>query len=436
MAARLDPVYQLDGEADSIVVYAGDLTISAGDDAETVPGQLELQLGERHRLLARFGGSEEQRVRTLGLVFGEEVEVGIPAGAPLVVPDKTERERFEADRGLPRSSIPVGLLIAGDPARATSYVVHVSTDLDAAIPTTDVPEGGGQRQIPFALPEWDLVLVQLTRGRQAERAFPFAVGATYIGVGAATSDDLEQLRSRLFILLSFIAGREVGVEPVCGLDQAGDVVWIHWAPPRLRPGRPGARWCTRDLVAAAVPSLAAGYAQLAINPASAIVVDRAINHLLVANGDEVLDVRVPLASAGLELLGWDVLQRHSWMTPDVINNRALTAGARTRLLLMWAGIDAEIPPHLTHLAARARAASPGWGGPETLFEIRNKLVHPPKKLDDPEWPSPDELIEAWQLASWYLELVLLRLLGYTGKYWSRLRLGRYGSDTQPVPWLG
>ena len=59
---------------------------------------------------------------------------------------------------------------------------------------------------------------------------------------------------------------------------------------------------------------------------------------------------------------------------------------------------------------------------------------PPKRIDEPEWPDRDQLLETWQLATWYLELALLRLLGYEGEYLSRLQLGGSDLDTETVPW--
>lgn len=49
-------------------------------------------------------------------------------------------------------------------------------------------------------------------------------------------------------------------------------------------------------------------------------------------------------------------------------------------------------------------------------------------------PSPSELLEAWQLATWYLELTILRLIDYRGPYASRLVLGKRENETEPVPW--
>jgi hypothetical protein len=153
---------------------------------------------------------------------------------------------------------------------------------------------------------------------------------------------------------------------------------------------------------------------------------------VAANGPEVLDFRIPVACTGLELLSWAVLQRHLWLTKDGLGR--LPAGSRVRLLLHWASIPVELPSHFGALAARrARLSQPDAAGPELIFGVRNSLVHPPKRIEEPEWPNRDELLETWQLATWYLELAVLRLLGYEGEYLSRLRLGGWEFDTEPVP---
>ena len=110
-------------------------------------------------------------------------------------------------------------------------------------------------------------------------------------------------------------------------------------------------------------------------------------------------------------------------------------GAVARLLIRSCGIPAELPSEFNHLQRRRAAfGKPDWAGPEVIFEIRNKLVHPPSKLDKPEWPESACLLEAWQLSTWYLELILLHTLGYRSDNSSRLRLARDVWDVVLVPW--
>jgi hypothetical protein len=105
------------------------------------------------------------------------------------------------------------------------------------------------------------------------------------------------------------------------------------------------------------------------------------------------------------------------------------------LLLQWAGIPVELPSQFVALAARrGRLGQSDVAGPELIFDVRNSLVHPPKRIEEPEWPHHNELFEAWQLATWYLEPAVVRLLGYQGEYVSRLQLEGWSGDTEPVPW--
>lgn len=164
------------------------------------------------------------------------------------------------------------------------------------------------------------------------------------------------------------------------------------------------------------------------------IIDRAVGYSLAANDNALLDVKVPIACSGLELLSWAILQREGVMrTGD--ERHKLGPDGMLRLLLDWAEMPANVPPDMSELEyRRQKRCEKVSGGPEVLFNVRNGLVHPPKRLDDPEWPDPEELFQAWQLATWYLELGLLRAFDYNGEYWSRLRLGRSAYDLEAVPW--
>jgi hypothetical protein len=142
------------------------------------------------------------------------------------------------------------------------------------------------------------------------------------------------------------------------------------------------------------------------DPAFELVFDRAVNHLPVANGSEPLDIRIPVACSGLEMLAWAVLQREQSVDPRELYN----AGMVAQRLLQWAGIPVE-PRTFPALAARRdRLHETDWAAADVVFNVRNKLVHPPRRLNEPEWPTHDELLEAWQLVTWYLELAILRAL--------------------------
>jgi hypothetical protein len=428
---NVDPVYRPSNDG-TIVVYAGDLLLARGADEHVVPGNLELRLSPRPEFSAHVAGSDPWLVAHAW--HSQHVTVALPPGAALDPPtDRVPAARPEDAVRWTDVSIPISRMTIGDLRLAERLLLHVSGPLSRwPLPSREASGGEhAQPQLPWTLPGWDLRLAE-AGGPKAVEDFSFVVEAIPHDRSPGL-DAMERLCSQVFLVLSLIAGQEIGVAPVVGVDQAGRVVWADWGAPRFRPEQSAWRWCPRHLVNQALPALATGLSLLADDPALQQVVDRAGRHLLAANGPEVLDVRIPVACSGLELLGWAVLQRHQWLTRDGLGR--LSASARVRLLLQWAGIPNELPTQFGALAARrGRLGQPDFAGPEVLFDVRNNLVHPPKQIEEPEWPGHSELLEAWQLATWYLELAVIRLLGYEGEYVSRLRLGGWIGDTETVPW--
>jgi hypothetical protein len=425
----INPVYR-PSEDGTIVVYAGDLQLAIGPDEHVVPGNLELRLSPRPEFSAHVAGSDPWLL--MHAWDSQHMTVALPADAALDAPTGcVPTARPEAAARWVDVPIPISRMTTGDLQLAQRLLLHVSGPVSHwPLPSREIGSEE-QPQLGWSLSGWDLRLAE-AGGPKAVDDFSFVIEATPHDL-PLDLDATERLCSQVFLLLSLIAGQEIGVAPVVGLDLAGQVVWADWGAPRVRPGQSAWRWCPKQLVNQALPTLAGGLSSLADDPALQQVVDRAGRHLLAANGPEVLDVRIPVACSGLELLGWAVLQRQQWLTREGLSR--LPAKGRVRLLLHWAGIPVELPAQFDALAARrGHLGQPDVAGPELVFDVRNNLVHPPKRIDEPEWPDRDQLLEAWQLATWYLELAVIRLLGYEGEYLSRLQLGGSEFDTELVPW--
>lgn len=147
-----------------------------------------------------------------------------------------------------------------------------------------------------------------------------------------------------------------------------------------------------------------------------------------------LEGSIILAQSVLELLSWVLLVEDLGLHSNSAFEK-LSADARIRHLLTHCGIPLSVTPEVTSLASLASARS--WDGPHALVKLRNWLVHPERKnrneidaLDEEVW------FDAWKLSLWYIELVLLHLFGYRGKYGNRLKHDRYVSEVEPVPWVG
>lgn len=428
MPRRLARIYLPPGP-DGIVVYAGELNVECDGRRHRARGQLELHLFPEVWFGAHFKGSFRELQSVSCLPVGQ-LAVDIPEGASLAAPSGTIL-RGELPAGSSaeiRESIPH--LRAGDLASTERFLIHYTGAIKPRFRVLDRVIDGSQGQIRFALPGWSLTLA--TVNSTGPEDFDGVIEARPTDPDVS-SDQLGDLQRRLFAVLGLIAGREVAVGPVCGLDAHDMVVWAEWGSPRLRPGKGAAAWCPPHLVAAALPAIAVGYSKACADPAQEVIIERAINILMAADSAEVLDVRIPVATSGLELLAWAVLRREQGMSKKSFGE--LSAGAASARLCQWADIPCAIPESLPFLTARLdRLSAPSWGGPQIVFNVRNRLVHPPSDRRDPEWPSGDELVDTWQLATWYLQMAVLRLLGYNGRYWSRLRLGRSDMDVEPVPW--
>ena len=320
---RVEPVYRPSGDDGEIVVYAGELAVRGAVGEQRVTGQLALRLAATPAFTAHFAAAH---IDLLFPAVDEEHVVDVPSGAILAPPVRSTLTQG-ATEPEPVGPMTMNELHAGDLGSAERFIFHVSGALEACLPIVQV-NGGHQPQLAFSFTGWDLVVAPIDEPK-GEHDFAFVVQATR--PTPPTVADVDELHRRLFILLSFITSREVGVGPICGLSSSGAVCWASWGAPRQRLGRPGVRWCTRILVANALPAIAAGFTQVASDPAMEAVVERAINQLLAADGTEALDVRVPVACAGLEMLGWAVLQRHGWVEAETLQR--MSAAALTRLLL-------------------------------------------------------------------------------------------------------
>jgi hypothetical protein len=417
---------------DEMLVYAGPLEILVNGSTQVKEGDLVISFSPRPALQARLAGPEEW-LRNLALNGDPSREVTVPTGSSLA-PPSASAVPTEPQLGL-WSEIPLRLnkVDAGDFSAAVRLIFHVIGRVTRS-PLPDVSTAvGRQGQVPFSLPGWDLVLA-VADDQPFGDQLSFTVDATPNAGQTISTEAIETLSLLLQQILGFITGSNVSVVPVVGLDANDEVVAARWAARQVNLDHTPLRWCYEGDVAAALPQLAAGRTQLeADDPVLAQCLDRAIALHLAANGQEVIDVRLPVACSGLELLAWSVLQQYGWLSPRATGS--LKAPGRAQLLLKWAEIPTDLPPTMPALEQRRGIlGDPTMQAVELAIYVRNKVVHPPNNIRSVEWPSGRELFEAWQFTSWCLELGILRLLEYRGNYASRLQLGGWSGQTAPVPW--
>jgi len=240
-----------------------------------------------------------------------------------------------------------------------------------------------------------------------------------------TSDEVQAFLGLLHDALSFAAGQWVGQVFVRGFDQDNRLAWEQWGSGRVHPHLgPVHNWFDLHhghVLAAILPGMVSVHrdATRAENMHSAIY--WYIRASGIAPG---VDGGIILLQAALELLAWQhfILDRHAPAPKQFLKARA---SDRMRLLLKACGIPTNIPTELTKLVNVA--AKRGWhDGPKALAGVRNQLVHPGTQRGVPYY-------DAWLLAEWYVELVLLHMLSFQGEYSNRIK-HRWVGEVERVPW--
>ena len=104
-----------------------------------------------------------------------------------------------------------------------------------------------------------------------------------------------------------------------------------------------------------------------------------------------------------------------------------------RAALLCRRIPVEIPGNAQALATYVNSVVKKNEIGDAVFavtKLRNNAVHPRKDA-----PVPDRAyFQAWAVARWLLELMVLGVTGYRGKYANRLKR-RFQGEVESVPWV-
>lgn len=260
------------------------------------------------------------------------------------------------------------------------------------------------------------------------------VGEIVRGDGAAySSDELENVLLMLHQCLSFATGRWAGLALPVGYDENNVRVFEQWGLPLASDGAwSGTSSCFDDRNGDMLADLIPGFWRLWSQPLWRKPIGEAIYWYLGASDRRVgigVDTGLILAQAALELLAWNYCVRDRALVSEAaFAPRKLSAADRLRLLVSSLGIPKQLPTDSP--ALHARRGKPWIDGLEAITEVRNLLVHPHENRSLPD----NSYYEAWRLSMWYIDLVILRLCAYNGRYANRLKPNRWAGEVDPVPW--
>ena len=216
------------------------------------------------------------------------------------------------------------------------------------------------------------------------------------------------------VSLSFARGAACSLAPITAIDSNGQEASFQWGTTFVDSWRFGSdTWLPKADGGDTVVQLLPKFLQLCDNPdwnrTILSVVDWYIN-----GNSSAAHVAVILHQAALEAICYKLDPKCK--TEDVL-----------RMTLDHFDINRSIPNKFVHLRnfssrhiriERQRGRRDYKGdGPETIIQLRNDLVHGEKFYPV---PSVELQIEAMRLSRWYIETIMLKHLGYSGRYFNRV----------------
>jgi hypothetical protein len=250
-----------------------------------------------------------------------------------------------------------------------------------------------------------------------------------------TASHIDPLIQSLHLGMSFAFGRWVAPALPVGMDATGTIAWQHWAPSFCDPGRKGALAWLHYPNSHDLHHLLSNVYEAFTDPDRQYTARLLLSMAIETNHAGRVEQRTMTAFSAIELLSWITLKLTGGMSKSKYDD--LNADGRLRKLLQAANVGVEIDPArqpaLAQFATTESASGALVDGPTAVSRVRNRLVHP-KAPQDEVYHLKGLATDTWLLTRHYLNLLILRWLGYTGSYQTVLGPGGWAGDADPVPW--
>lgn len=233
--------------------------------------------------------------------------------------------------------------------------------------------------------------------------------------------ELDEAIRNLHWLLSFARGSWISVWGTSGFNEQGAPVYVDWSQRMTAPWQNCRSWFDENH-GEAIGQLYPGFVSM-LDGEHSKAAPNALHWFLRSNGagrTAGIDGGLILSQAALESIATSIIQSR-----NIALRKGSNAADKMRIALKEVGVSSELPATLLQLSA---GKCDGWysDGPGAITFIRNELVHPKRKS-----PSiSTSIADAWKLAQWYIEVILLRLSGFGGQFSNRLQ-AQWVGEVQP-----
>ncbi|MBB2151635.1 hypothetical protein [Pedobacter gandavensis] len=252
-----------------------------------------------------------------------------------------------------------------------------------------------------------------------------------------TYEGTQEIFTCLFLFLSFLNGRRCSPIFRKGIFQ-DKAVWSDFTPYHVDKFKSVTNW-PPQIDTAEIESLWKNFSEMYRDPDTKDFLEVAIHTYIRTNGHIAFAFEgIAMIANTLELLfNVLVVEKKKIIAGKDVEN--LQASNKIRLLLSQVGLGNEIPSKLTGMITYKASTKEfrEMDGPEFFTQIRNSIVHGQadkrKKLSQ----IPETVLrEVVDMSIWYVEVILLNILNYQGKYQNRtLKAEWAGQGEEVMPWV-
>ena len=421
-----------------IELYSGNLCLSTNKGKTTGAGSVEMEFAPTPKIRFVIHSNESRAIHPgKGQLSIDELDLSFDA---LVTTCSHSAQGDAVVKGIPQKPVQFGN--GTSLVSVHAYITNFHSLLGDGIRSSPVMTETGSTLKTWAgrtclnTDEWSIILDaspdhrDITKEAAATRGF----GVTHVievkrGNGQAfTSQELEDgVLIPLQYFLTFSRG--FGVAPLLprGCDVSGTTCWRDWSVRHVDSYMSVGSWFpiqNKTALQLAYRSFVSKWCDVELQEVLRLVIYWYTRGNVISEGVEPSVIASCVALEGL-IHGFGF---------DADGNQQFAE--RLESLLGDARLPSTIPNEMSQLIDFAKDVVGVASGPTVLAHLRSRYIHP---FQDRSSSVVDNafLLAEWQaanLALWYVELLLLRLIDYDGKYFRRFGEERYAGQEWDVPW--